>query len=199
MDRIIKYLKKNGGYARMKDFRAESFHPRDVARLLENGTIEKVKPGLYKLPDIKTSAGNDMSLVDACHAVPQGVICLVSAISFYELITFNPSEIFVAIPHAWKPHRIKYPPIRFFYFRDRFHKPGMIRLYTKGGSIRIYSKEKTICDMFRYRNKLGIDLALEGLRNYLKLKDANIRKLREYAEICQVKTVMLPYVKAIVG
>jgi hypothetical protein len=67
------------------------------------------------------------------------------------------------------------------------------------GEIKIYNIEKTVCDMFRYRNKLGTDIALEGLKNYLKLKEANINKLSKYAEICQVKTVMMPYVRAIVG
>ena len=86
-----------------------------------------------------------------------------------------------------------------FYFRDRFYEPGIETIQTKYGDIKLYNREKTICDMFRYRNKLGEDLALEGLKNYLASQDADLYKLRQYAKICQVKTVVFPYLKALVG
>lgn len=181
----------------MKELRSQSFHSRDIVRLLHDGVIEKVKPGLYRLKELEESIGPMTAFIDVCNAIPQGIICLASALSFYDLTTFNPPENYVAIPNSSKPHKIQYPPTKFFYFRDRFYKPGMTKIKTTSGDVRIYDIEKTVCDMFRYRNKLGLDLALEGLRNYLQLKDANINKLRRYAEICQVKTVMLPFVRAI--
>ena len=85
------------------------------------------------------------------------------------------------------------------YFRNTFYKTGIDILKTKYGEIKIYNIEKTICDMFRYRNKLGEDLAIEGLKSYLKDKKADLNKLREFAGICQVKTNMMPYVKALVN
>lgn len=183
----------------MKDLKNQSFHTRDIANLLEKGIIEKVKPGLYKLVNYDYDHSVSTSLVDVCNAIPQAVICLSSALSFHGLTTFNPSEVLIAIPNAWKPHKIIYPPVKFFYFRDRFYTPGIKIVKTGGKDIRVYTMEKTVCDIFRYRNKLGVDIALEGLKNYLKLKESNINKLSKYAEICQVKTVMMPYVKAIVG
>lgn len=199
MDKIIKYFNSNHGYARMKDLKNQSFHPRNIADLLKEGIIEKVKPGLYKLVNFNFDQSINRSLIDICNAVPQGIVCLSSALSFYGLTTFNPSEVLIAIPNSWKPHKIIYPPVKFYFFRDRFYSTGILRIKTDGKEVRIYNKEKTVCDMFRYRNKLGMDIALEGLKSYLKLKEANINKLRKYAEICQVKTVMIPYVKAIVG
>ena len=193
----------------MKELKASSFQTRDIARLLKEGAIVKVKPGLYRLanigemvlplPKIKGS-GNMISqgIIDVCKAIPDGVICLVSALAFHDLTTFNPSEIYVAIPNAAKVPKIDFPPLRVFYFRERFYKPGIEHITAPNCTIKIYNKEKTICDVFRYRNKYGEDLALEALKNYLSRKKANVNKLRKYAEICQVKTNMMPYLKALV-
>jgi predicted transcriptional regulator of viral defense system len=198
MNRITKYLKSIGGYARMKDLRAAGFQTREVAALVADGSIERVKPGLYRLADLR-DLGEDAGLVDVCRAVPEGVICLVSALVYHGLTTFNPSEVYVAIPHGAKPPRMHYPPINTFFFRERFYTPGIETVSTPTGDIRIYTREKTVCDMFRYRHKLGEDLALEGLKQYLKQKDASVAQLLAYATICQAKTVMLPYLKALVS
>lgn len=183
----------------MKELKAASVQTRDVTLLVQQGTIEKVKAGLYRLTDLPQADGIPVSFIDVCQAIPNGVICLLSALEFYELTTFNPSEIFVALPHSAKPPKMAYPPIRKFYFRDRFYGLAIERRKATKGVIRIYNKEKTICDMFRYRNKLGEDLALEALKNYLALKEANINKLQKYAVRCQVKTIMLPYLKALIA
>jgi predicted transcriptional regulator of viral defense system len=210
MEKIITYFRRHGGYALMKELKAVPFQTRDIARLLREGTIIKVKPGLYRLtniggkivlhpPKMKRSGSTiSQEIIDLCKALPDGVICLASALAFYDLTTFNPSEIYVAIPNSAKAPKIDFPPLRVFYFRERFYKPGIERIEVPNCTIKIYNKEKTICDMFRYRNKYGEDLALEGLKNYLSRKDADINKLRKYADICQVKTVMMPYLKALV-
>jgi predicted transcriptional regulator of viral defense system len=138
-------------------------------------------------------------IMDVCRAIPEGVVCLISALEFHGLSTFNPSEIYVAIPNDRKIPKIDYPPIKVFYFRDRFYKAGIESIPTSHATVKVYNKEKTVCDMFRYRKKLGEDLALEGLRNYLSRKDADVTKLREYAGICRVKTSMMPYLKALVA
>jgi predicted transcriptional regulator of viral defense system len=209
MEKVIAYFRNHGGYALMKELKAASFQTRDIARFLKQGTIIKVKPGLYRLAnpgDVMVplpgmeGIGSTISqeMIDVCKALPRGVICLASALAFYDLTTFNPSEIYVAIPNAAKAPKIDYPPLRIFYFRERFYKPGIERVNVSTCTIKIYNKEKTICDMFRYRNKYGEDLALEGLKTYLSRKAADVNKLRKYAETCQVKTVMMPYVKALV-
>jgi predicted transcriptional regulator of viral defense system len=209
MEKIIIYFKKHGGYALMKELKTASFQTRDIARLLKEGAILKVKPGLYRLanigemvlplPKIKGSGSMiSQGIIDVCKAIPDGVICLVSALAFHDLTTFNPSEIYVAIPNAAKVPKIDSPPLRVFYFRERFYRPGIEHITAPHCTIKIYNKEKTICDMFRYRNKYGEDLALEGLKNYLSRRGANVNKLRKYAEICQVKTNMMPYLKALV-
>ncbi len=198
MNPVIAYLKSRGGYGSMRDMKAASIQTREIARLLHDGTIEKIKPGLYRLATRPKGGPLRDTLIDVCEAMPRGVICLLSALDYHDLTTFNPSEVYVAIPHADKPPKITYPPVKTFFFRDRFYAPGIVHVRTPSGTVRVYSMEKTICDMFRYRHRLGENLAVEGLRTYLGRKEANLSALRRFAEICQVKTTLMPYVKAIV-
>jgi len=198
MNKIISILNLHNGYARMKDFKNASIQTRDIAALVRQGVIEKIKPGLYRLAELPGVNGIPMSFIDVCQAIPTGIICLLSAVEFYELTTFNPSEVYVALPHSAKPPKIEYPPVRFYYFRERFYNFGIQSIMTGTGTIRIFEKEKTICDLFRYRNKLGEDIALEALKNYLKLKETNVNKLLDFAVKCQVKTIITPYLKALV-
>jgi len=197
MDSITEYLTSSGGYARMKDLRTAGFQSREISALVAQGRIERVKPGLYRLAGYGES-GENAGLAEVCRAVPDGVICLISALDYYGLTTFNPSEVYVAIPHGAKPPRIFYPPVKPFFFRERFYTPAIEHIRVPAGEIRVYGREKTICDMFRYRRKLGEDLAMEALKQYLKLKDASTARLLEYAAICQARTVMMPYLKALV-
>ena len=196
MEHILQYLKKRGGFARMSDLRAASFQTRDIARMVREGSITKVKAGLYKLPDITHQSSINLSFIEISHSVPKGIIALASALAHHELTTFVPSEIYVAIPQSAKPPKIDYPPVRFFYFPERFYHLGIEKIKTNAGIFSIYDKEKTICDIFRYRNKIGENLALEGLKTYLRRKDSNINKLYQYAEVCKVKTILIPYLKA---
>ena len=197
MNEIIRYITKRG-YVRMKELKEVGFHTRNISALVKSGDIERVKPGLYKIPN---SDGHDYlsSFLDVTKAIPKGVICLISAISYYELSTVNPTEIFIAIPITEKPSKIEYPPTRVFYWTERNFNLGIDEIHTKKGNIKIYDKEKTICDLFRYRDKLGEDIAFEALKNYLQLKNIDLNKLRTYAEKMRVKTILSPYIKAIVG
>lgn len=197
MEKMIGIFRAHGGYARMTDLKSSKIQTRDISRAVSTGLIEKIKPGLYKLKDYRWEEHS--ALVDVCRAKREAVICLISALEYHGLTTLNPSEITVAVPHNTDRFKLLYPPIRLFYFRESFYSPGIETIETKHGGIRIYNREKTICDMFRYRKKLGEDLALEGLKNYLRSRDANINRLKKYADICQVKTVMMPYLKAILG
>ena len=197
MEKLIQFFRQHQGYAQMKDLKAEGFHTRMMASALEEGLIEKIKPGLYKLVDYPWNEKSE--LVDVCRAKESAVICLSTALSYYELTTFSPSKITVAVPHNTDKFFLEYPPIQVFYFPRRYYLPGIEIVETPHGIIRIYNVEKTICDMFRYRKRLGEDLALEGLKNYLKRKTSRTHKLQQYAEICQVKNILLPYLKALVA
>ncbi len=197
MEEVISYIAKNGGFATMKEMKDASIHTRDIANLVKESVIEKIKPGFYRLSDYSFFKDVNVSLISVCKAEPKGVICLLSALDYYEMTDFNPSEIYYAIPHSEKSKTIINPPVKTFYFRERFYKPGIEVIKTKYGEIRIYNKEKTVCDMFRYRNKLGEELAMQALKNYLDQKKKSIASLVKFAEICQVKTVIMPILKSL--
>ena len=198
MDDIVKIFRANKGYARMNELKNAHIHTRNIARAVNEGTIEKVKPGLYKLVDYPWDEHG--SFADVCNSNKKSVICLLSAADYHQLTTFNPSEIYVAVPNNTDKFILQYPPIKVYYFGDNYYKPGIETIVTKSGTIRIYNKEKTICDLFRYMNKLGEDVAVESLKEYLKnRKGRSIPKLLEYSEICGVKKKIEPMVKAILS
>ena len=181
----------------MKHMRARRFQTRDIQKLVKAGTIVKVKPGVYRLANLQIGESNGP--VEVCLAIPKAVICLTSALAFHELTTFIPKAITYAIPRSDKPIKLSYPPTESYYFSQTQYKAGTEHHETKAGNIRIYSIEKTICDCFRFRNKLGEDIAIEGLKTYFRGKDWNINKLMKFAEICRVKGIITQYVKAIAG
>ncbi len=198
MEEIIKIFEKNKGYARMVELKKANVHTRRIAQAVEQGIIEKIKPGLYKL--VNYDHDEHESMVEVCHANKRAVICMQSAASYYELTTFNPSEISVAVPNNTDKFVLSYPPIKVYYFADSYYSPGIEILKTKSGIVRIYNKEKTIGDLFRYIKKIGEDIAVESLKTYLQnRKERNIPKLIEYAEICGVKKKIEPMIKAILS
>jgi predicted transcriptional regulator of viral defense system len=199
MNKLLEYIEKaavNNGYITMKDLKEKSFQTRDIKKLLEEGIIEKIKPGLYRLVNLEEDENISLSFMDVSKAIPEGVICLLSAISYYDLSTFIPSEIYLAVPHSKKVPVIEYPPVKIFHFRPETFELGISQINTRYGQIRIYDKEKTLCDMFRYRNKIGENLALESLKNYLGTRRYNLVKLMDYAKICRVKNIISPFLKA---
>ena len=197
MDSAIRYLKEHKGYARMKEMKARGIHTRQIQKLIKAGLIVKVKSGLYRLADLQTGESNGM--VEICLAMPKAVVCLSSALAFHELTTFVPTVISFAIPRAGKPVRLSYPPNEAYFFSANQYKAGIEHHETKAGHIQIYGPEKTVCDLFRFRNQLGEDIALEGLKEYLKRRNRDLNKLRKLSQVCRVKGIISQYVKAIVG
>jgi predicted transcriptional regulator of viral defense system len=198
MEKLIKLFERNKGYARMSELKKAGIHTRNIAKAANEGIIEKIKPGLYKLVEYPWDELG--SFIDVCSSNNKAVICLLSAASYYELTTFNPSEVYVAVPNNTDKFAIKYPPIHVYYFADSYYAPGINTIKTKSGNIRIYNREKTIGDLFRYMNKLGEDIAVESLKEYLKSsKGRSIPKLLEFSDICGVKKKIEPMIKAILS
>jgi len=198
MKYLINILEQNGGYARMLELKNAKIHTRTISQAVKEAIIEKVKPGLYKLVDYPWDEHS--SFADVCNSNKKAVICLLSAASYYELTTFNPSEVDVAVPHNTVKFVLQYPPIKVYYFADSYYNHGIETLKTKSGMVKIYNREKTIGDLFRYINKLGEDVVVESLKEYLKKRKVrNISKLLEYSEICGVKKKMEPMIKAMLS
>jgi predicted transcriptional regulator of viral defense system len=194
---IFTHMRSNGGYARTKDLRRAGIHTRKIKEALEKEWIQRIKPGLYKLRDYPRDEYE--SFVDIHKANQKGIICLSSALVCHGLTTFNPPKVSVAVPNNTGNFEVNFPPINVFYYRENIYNAGIGEVRRPYGRFKIYNKAKTVCDMFHYRNKVGEDLAFEGLKNYLNEPDANLREIAGYMEICRVKTIMEPYLKAMLA
>lgn len=197
MERILKYMQAQGGYARMKQLKASGAQTRDVRRLCREGELLRVKPGLYRLSKIPPQEHS--ALVEICLAMPKAVICLASALAFHELTTFVPPRVTFAIPISDKPIGLPSLPNEHFFFSRRVYGAGIEHVHTRSGTFRVYSLEKTLCDVFRFRMKIGEDLALEALKEYLGRRNRNLQKLMTFAELCRVKGILAPYVRALLA
>ena len=129
--------------------------------------------------------------------MPKGVIFLASALAYYRFTTFSPPKIWVAVEHKYKVVLPEVPPIQLHYLSQRYHQMGVTVVSAQDAEIRIYDKEKTLCDCLRFRNQIGIDICLEALKNYLRLPEASMDKLVRYADQCRVGELMRRYLEGI--
>ncbi len=194
LKRLTEIFRKNNGIVRMKYLRQAGIHNREISSALTSGLIEKIKPGLYKLAGYPWDENS--SFVDICAAKSSSVICLISAAVFYEFTTFNPPEIHTAIPNHSRKINLAYPPVKVYYFSGKYYSFGIETHKAAGGIFHIYSEEKTIIDLFRYRQKIGDDLAFESLKSYLRKSRSNPGKLINAASQLGTEQIILPSVKA---
>jgi predicted transcriptional regulator of viral defense system len=193
----VRNLFHHKGLVRMRDLRDAGVGSETVARLVREGAVTRVTRGLYQLADAVPEARR--SFAEASALVPKGVICLISALQLHELTLQMPSVVWIAIDRTgWKP-KVEYPPIRFARFSSRALREGVKRHLIEGIEVPIFEPAKTIVDCFRYRNKIGLSIALEGLREGLRTKRATPDQLWEFACMARVWSVMRPYVEAIVA
>ena len=190
-------LFRQKGLIPMRDLRHAGVGAETVARLVREGAVVRVAHGLYRLADAMPDPRHSFAEVSAL--VPKGVICLTSALQFHELTLQMPSAVWIAIDRTgWKP-KIEYFPILFARFSRRALNEGVKRHLIEGVEVPIFEPAKTIVDCFRYRNKIGLDIALEGLREGLRTKRATPDQLWEFARAARVWSVMRPYVEAMVA
>jgi predicted transcriptional regulator of viral defense system len=128
--------------------------------------------------------------------IPDGVICLISALAFHELTTQIPRAVDIAIARGAEPPRIDYPPVHVYWFSGKAFIEGIETATIDGVQVRVYAPEKTIADVFKYRSKLGLDVALEALRTWQRKRTSNVEAILHYARICRVEQVMRPYLEA---
>lgn len=196
MNTIINIFEKYNGRLTTKHLKKYRIGMRSLNKAIKDGIIERTKRGLYKLKDYPEDENS--SFVDICMANKKAVICLLSAASYYELTTYNPKVNDVAVPNNANIFKLEYPPIHVYYFINKYYEPAIETVKAINGEFRIYNKEKTIGDLFRYKNKIGDDVAIESLKNYLKdKKSCNIPKLLEYAKICGSLKTIVPIIRVI--
>ncbi|MGE5410113.1 MAG: type IV toxin-antitoxin system AbiEi family antitoxin domain-containing protein [Clostridiales bacterium] len=193
MNQLENIFIRNKGYARMEELKRSGIQTRKISKAVKDGLLIKVSPGLYKLTDYPWDEHG--SFADVCNANKKAVICLLSAAAYYDLTTFNPSEVYAAVPHNTSNFKLDYPPIKVYYWTDKFYNTGIEKMDTNSGIVRIYNREKTIIDLFRYINKTGEDVAIEALKNYMRERKKDISRLAQYSMICGITEKIAPYIK----
>jgi len=190
-------LLKSRGMLRLKDFVAEGIGPETLARLVREEAIVRPARGLYRLADAPVEAAH--SLAEAAILVPKGVICLISALQYHELTLQMPAAVWMAIERtAWRP-KIDYPRIRFVRFTGPALKDGVVHRLIGGVAVPITNPARSIVDCFRYRGKVGLDVAMEGLREGLRRGRCTPDELWRHARTARVWPAMRPYVEAMVS
>ena len=180
---------------RSSDLKSRGIPREYLSRLHSEGVLERASRGVYYLPE--TDITEHHSLAEAAKIAPKGIVCLLSALKFHELTTQSPFEVWLAIdPKAYRPTGDGVP-LRVVRFSGPALTSGVEEHLIEGVPVRIYSPAKTVADCFKYRNKIGLDVALESLRDYRKRRHAGVDELWKYAKICRVANVMRPYMEAL--
>jgi len=166
-----------------------------LTRMTANGQLEKAGRGIYRLPN---SPGSEHeSLATIATKVPQAVFCLLSALQFHELTTQLPRQVWIAMPRGSHTPKIDYPPVKMVQFAGEAYSEGIEVFDRDQVELRVYCVAKTIADCFKHRNKIGLDVALEALKDARSQKKVNADDLWRFAKICRVANVMRPYLEAI--
>ena len=190
----VDIFRSNGGTLRMSEAIHAGISRRTLYAMRDAGVLERLSRGLYRLASLPGLSAPD--LVTIASRIPGGVVCLISALAFHELTTQVPHAVDVAIARGTEKPRINYPPVQVYWFSGDAFSKGIETHTIDGRQIRVYSAEKSIADAFKYRNKIGMDVALEALRTWRSRRRSRVECLLEYARICRVDRVMRPYLEA---
>lgn len=166
-----------------------------LTRLTAAGLLDKVGRGLYRLPSLQGSEHESLATVAA--KVPQAVFCLLTALQFHELTTQLPRQVWIAMPRGSHVPRIDYPPIKMVQMTGGTYSEGIETVERDGVKLRVYGVAKTVADCFKHRNKIGLDVALEALKDARAKHSATADDLWRYAKLCRVANVMRPYLEAV--
>lgn len=188
-------FRRHKGVLRTSEALALGVHPRTLYRLRDSGRLVSVSRGVYRLAALPEPSYPDLVVVST--RVPRAVVCLISALSFHDITTQVPHEVQIALPRAARSPRLDYPPVRVFRLTGRAYSEGIETHSIEGVAARVYCPEKTVADCFKFRRKIGLDVAVEALRLARERKRVNPRSLLHYARVCRVERVMMPYLEAL--
>jgi len=194
-EKITKIIKQNG-FIRARDLKKRKLHRTSLTRLCDKDKIQKLSWGLYSLKNAEITAHHNFA--ELSKKVPHGIICLLSALSFYEIGTQLPGKIWLALKQGVSTPKIKYPPFRVVRFSGVSFSSGVKKHKIEGVSVSVTCLEKTIADCFKFRNKIGIDVAIEALKDGIKSKKCRINELEKYSSICRVQKIIMPYIQTLI-
>ena len=183
------------GVLRARSLVAEGMSRQKLKELTDAGELLHLGRGLYSLPDSPVTENHDLAQVAA--RVPQGVVSLSSALQFHGLTTVSPWRVHLMLPRGARPPKIEHPPVSIVYASGEMYSTGIEEHVIEGIPVKVTSIPKTAADCFKYRSKIGLDVALEALKQILEERRATRAEIRQYAKICRVENVMRPYMEAL--
>jgi predicted transcriptional regulator of viral defense system len=198
-DKVIAYARRHGVF-RPRDVAVLGVHPEQIRRLHRKGLLRRPGRGLYELADSEPVP--NQSLVEICTRAPLGVVCLLSALRVHEIGTQLPHKLWLAIPGKANRPRIDFQAIEIIRLTGRMYHLGIEERTTPSGSFRVYGIAKTVVDCFRFRNKIGLDVAVEALREIMfhqRRYKVTVSDLYEAARQCRIASVITPYMEALTG
>ncbi|MFH1701305.1 MAG: type IV toxin-antitoxin system AbiEi family antitoxin domain-containing protein [Candidatus Zixiibacteriota bacterium] len=193
--KIIQIVKQLG-IVRPRDMDEYGIHRKYIHMLYNQGVLNRIGRSLYTLSE--TEPSENRSIAEACKRMPSGVVCLLSALRFHDLTTQSPYEIWMAIDNKARSPKELGIPIRIARFSGKVLTSGIEQHNIEGVTIRVYNPAKTVADCFKFRNKIGLDVALEALRDCHQSRKCTMDDLWKYAKICRVANIIKPYLESLV-
>jgi len=187
-------IRRLGGAVRTKEALEAGIHPRTFYALRDTGELEQLSWGVYRLVELPPMADPDLATVGK--RIPQGIVCLISALAMHELTTQIPHAVYLALRRGTRYPSLTHPPLRVFLFSGPAFAAGVEERVVDGVPVRVYDAEKTLADCFKFRHKIGLDVATEALRRYRTRRGASLQRVYEYARVCRVANVIRPYLEA---
>jgi len=195
-ERLLQMVRRGGTLAASDAARA-GIHSQQLSRLVREGRLERVARGQYRI--LGQAITEHHGLAMAARSVPHGVVCLLSALGFHGIGSQLPFEVWMAIDRRARAPLVRYPPLRLLRFSKASLSTGVETHRIERQAVKVYSVPKTLADLFKYRNKVGLEVALEALREAWRERRFTMDEIDRYARICRVERVMRPYLEALVG
>ena len=192
--RILRIVRRKG-WLRAGDLDGLGVPRVVLTRMTASGQLERAARGLYRLPDRDRSEDEGLATIAA--KVPQAVFCLLTALQFHGLTTQLPRQVWIAMPRGSHVPRIEHPPIRMVQFTGEAYSEGIETHLRDRVPLHVYSVAKTVADCFKHRNKIGLDVALEALKEVREEGKVGVDELWRQAKVCRVANVMRPYLEAL--
>jgi predicted transcriptional regulator of viral defense system len=195
-ERLLRLARRRGGL-NTRDTAGAGIHRQVLSRLVREGALERVARAQYRLPDALVTEHHGLAVAAA--AVPNGIVCLLSALAFHGVGTQVPFQVWMAIDGRARRPILSNPPLRVVRFTGQALTAGIETHRVECQAVRIYCVAKTVADCFKYRHKIGLEVALEALREAWRARRFTMDDMDRYARVCRVERVMRPYLEALVG
>ena len=194
LQKIMHYVAEHG-IVRPRDIEAIGFPREYLVRLHRRGKVNRPSRGIYTLPDANVTEWH--SYAQVAKRLPEGVICLLSALAFHEITTQSPPSVWIALRKGARTPTLASPSLRIVRLYGPSLTGGIENHKIEGVPVRVYSAAKTVADCFKFRNKIGLDVAIEALKDCLRQEKASVNEVYRYAKVCRVSNVIRPYMEAL--